>query len=286
MIGRMKAPFGLEEVRSRRHIDFPRFSILNQFSPAEDVGVFLNGRAADRVLEYNIAAYNGTGGSDTNSSKDINLRLMVHPFVQRERSALRNLQLGVAATWGTQDEEVAGDSITNEFGEPVIEFASGAMLSGDRMRLGLEAAWFHGPWMAQAEGLLVRQEMRQGALEDDVQFQGAYVNVGFVLTGEDKSFKGVKPRNPFRRGGSGAFVLVSRLSELRSDDSLAGIGLAVPGTFTRHMRAASIGFNWYLNEHALIRHAYVHSFYSDDVTISGERFDQEGAFVIEWQLHF
>jgi len=28
-VGRMKAPFGLEEVRSRRNIDFPVFSILN-----------------------------------------------------------------------------------------------------------------------------------------------------------------------------------------------------------------------------------------------------------------
>jgi hypothetical protein len=44
LIGRVKAPFGLEEVRSRRNIAFPQFSILNQFSPAEQHGVIWNGR--------------------------------------------------------------------------------------------------------------------------------------------------------------------------------------------------------------------------------------------------
>jgi phosphate-selective porin len=285
MIGRMKAPFGLEEVRSRRHIDFPRFSILNQFSPAEDHGLFVNGRACDRVLEYGAALYNGTGGPDTNDDKDFAARVMVHPFLH-EQGVLHNLQLGVAATFGVQDDDVAGAEIRNESGGPVITFAPGARLDGERTRLGLELAWFHGPVMAQAEGLLVEQEMQQGIEARNVQFRGAYVNLGIVLTGEDKSFAGVDPKAPVRHGGSGAWVLATRFSELHCDEALADAGLVETGTFARRIRCASIGLNWVLNSHAIVRHAYVHSFYSDDVTIGGRQFDDEGALLIEWQLHF
>ena len=45
-------------------------------------------------------------------------------------------------------------------------------------------------------------------------------------------------------------------------------------------------FNWVPSEHALVRPAYVHSLYSDDVTVSDRTFDDEGALLIEWQLHF
>jgi phosphate-selective porin len=285
-IGRMKAPFGLEEVRSRRHIDFPRFSILNQFSPAEDHGVFLNGLAFASALEYGAAVYNGTGGADTNGSKDVAARVMLHPFVARETSGLCKLQLGIAATFGVQDEDVSGSSITNESGQPVLTFAPGARLDGRRSRLGLELAWFDGPWMAQAEGLLVRQDMSQGGVTRAVQFRGAYLDVGFVLTGEDKSFAGVNPRRPVGGGGAGAFVLAARVAQLDCDSALDEAGLVEPGTFTRRIRSASIGINWILSAHALVRHAYVHSFYDDDVTIGGQQFDHEGALMIEWQVHF
>lgn len=286
MVGRMKAPFGLEEVRSRRYINFPRFSILNQFSPAEDHGVFVNGRAAADVLEYGFAVYNGTGSADTTSSKDVAARLMVHPLRGQADSALRNLQVGVAGTWGRQDADVAGDAIANAFGEPVLSFAPGARLDGDRTRLGLELAWFHGPVMAQAEALLVRQDMSQGAGADTVQFHGAYLDVGVVLTGEDKSFAGVKPLHPMGRGGLGALVLAGRASVLRCDSSLRDLGLVEPGTFTSEIRSLELGLNWVLGEHALVRHAYVHGFYRDEVAIGGRSFDDEGALLIEWQLHF
>jgi phosphate-selective porin O/P len=91
-VGRMKAPFGLEEVRSRRNIDFPVFSIINQFSPAEDHGVFPYGLTQSGRLEWNTAVYNGTGAGDTGANKDVAGRLMVHPFAGAD-SVWQGLQL-------------------------------------------------------------------------------------------------------------------------------------------------------------------------------------------------
>jgi phosphate-selective porin OprO/OprP len=289
MIGRMKAPFGLEEVRSRRHIDFPRFSIVNQLSPAEDHGLFLNGTSAARVFEYGLAAYDGSGNSDTTSSKDVAARLMVHPFRTGAGGALENLGLGAAATLGTQDEDVGGSAIENETGLPVVLFAPGTELDGRRARLGLEAAWFRGPWFAQAELALVEQEMSSSAAEEEVRFSGGYLTLSRALTGEAKTFGGVVPDEPFRfdtLAGRGAFVLALRISELHLDEALAAPGWTEPGTFTDRIRTFSLGLNWIPNRHVIVRNALVLTRYADEVALDEGATDREAAFLLEFQLHF
>ena len=289
MLGRMKAPFGLEEVRSRRWIDFPRFSILNQFEPAEDHGVFLNGKTAAGTWEYGLAVYNGTGASDTNSSKDVAARAMWHPFAEDHGSALQNLQVGIAATAGRQMTDVGGDTISNELKLPVIELASGAELDGGRARAGLEAAWYRGPWFAQAELMRIEQEMSLGATEETISFQGGYLTISRVLTGESKSFGPLKPDSPVdpaRGTGRGAWVLAARYSDLEVDDDLGSLGFAAPGTFTDRIRTFSLGLNWVLNEHAMVRSALVHTKYDDAVPLGDGIADDEDAVVIEFQLSF
>ncbi len=289
LLGRMKAPFNLEEVRSRRHIDFPRFSIVNQLAPAEDHGAFLFGRSAAGVFEYGLAAYNGTGSSDTNSSKDVAARLMVHPFAGRAGSRLENLQFGVAATLGTQEADVGGTEIENETGLPVVRFAPGTELDGERSRAGLEAAWFHGPWFLQSEFIALSQEMASGASRADVALRGGYFTLSRVLTGEARSFGGVAPDEPFRFDtfrGRGAFVLALRLSELDLDQELETPGWVDPGTFTGRIRTLSVGLNWIPNRHAIVRNALVLSRYDDVVSLDGGSTDHEEALLVEFQLHF
>jgi phosphate-selective porin len=285
MLGRMKAPFGLEEVRSRRHIDFPTFSILNQFSPAEDHGAFLNGTSASGCFEYGVAAYNGTGTSDTTSSKDVALRAMVHPLAGRAGDA--ELQLGAAVTFGSQDEPIAGETIDNEVGLPVVVFAPGVALDGTRTRVGVEAAWFSGPWFAQGELLYLTQQLGRAGANRAATAAGAYLTVARTLTGERKTFAGVEPARPNdfdTRRGPGAWVLAARYSELRLDHTLDPF--AVPGTFTPEIKTASLALNWIPNRHAIVRHALVWSDYHQKVFVGGDSTDGELAFVIETQLHF
>ena len=58
------------------------------------------------------------------------------------------------------------------------------------------------------------------------------------------------------------------------------------GRFTDHIESVSIGLNWILGDHMIARHAYVQSFYADDVILNGSSMRSEGALMIEWQLHF
>jgi phosphate-selective porin len=287
--GRMKVPFGLEEVRSRRYIDFPHFSVLNQFSPAEDHGVFLYGTAADGFWEYGTSVTNGTGSSDDNGNKDVAARVMIHPFRERQGSAWQNFQIGTAVTWGRQDESVGDDEIVNALKLPVTRYVDDLALDGTRWRWDLEAAWYHGPWMAQGEVLVMSQEMSDGTSQGDIGTRGAYVTLSRALTGEDKSFAGVDPARPFDPAndqGSGAWVAALRLSQIDLDDDLEDRGFAEPGTFTDRIRGISLGLDWYPNRHAIVRSALIYNDYADTVTLDDGSVSNELGVLVEVQLHF
>lgn len=290
MFGRMKAPFGLEEVRSRRHIPFPNFSILNQFSPAEQHGIFTNARKDE--FEFGFGLYNGGGGDEGDDGKEIALRAMLHPFSGSGRAHLENLQVGVAATYGREDRLLTGQSIKSAAGKPLMRYAPGARADGDQLRLGFEAAWFDGPHMAQAEWLWARQDMDGTSGTANVDTNGFYFAFQRVLTGEDISFGGVHPEHPLRRGGrcevgeNGAWVAAARLSYLDADSTLAENGVVLPGTFTSNITSIWLGMNWYLSDHLLLRNSYVHSLYAGQVRVDGHTLSGEDAIIVELQLHF
>jgi len=287
-VGRMKAPFNLEEVRSRRHIDFPFFSIVNQLAPAEDTGLFLYGESADRRHEYGFALYNGTGGSDTNTSKDVAARWMLHPFADDAASRFANLQFGLAGTLGSQDEDVGLDALQNETKLDIVPFADDARLDGTRERLGFELAWFTGPWFVQGEYLGLRQEMSSGAGGERVSIHGGYLTLARVLTGETRTFGGVTPSEPFdfaTGAGRGAWTLALRYSVLNLDDALEA-ALVEPGSFTDQVHTGSFGLNWTPNAHALVRTAVVGSFYEGDIRLDTGSGDREAALLVELQLHY
>jgi len=109
------------------------------------------------------------------------------------------------------------------------------------------------------------------AARDEVQFAGAYAQVGYVLTGEGRKYdksKGmigpVVPRNPIRRGspsGTGAWEVGLRVSHIDLDDEFIHGGRET--NFT-------LGLNWYLNNRTRLMWNYVHGFI--------DRADYEGQF--------
>ena len=292
MFGRMKAPFGLEERNPQANVDFPRFSILHQFSPAEQQGVFLYGHTASEGFGYDLAVYNGSDssdGSDTNDSKDVAARGVWRPCATREGSAMQHLQFGVAATFGTENDDLTGDSIDNETQLPVLRYVDDLHLDGQRTRFGLEGAWFHGPWLVQTEWMRVDQEMALASDAETVSYTGAYLTISHVLTGEDRSFGATKPFSPCdleKGGGRGAWILAARLSQLDTDSDLESAGFVEPGTFTDRIRTASLGLDWVPNEFVILRHALVHSWYDRSVELDDGSASSEDAFLVELQVSF
>lgn len=291
MIGRMKEPFSLEEMLPRKHIDFPEFSILNQYAPAEDNGVTLIGGSLTGPVEYGFAFYNGTGGDDLNSDKDVAARFVTRPW-SGGGGDLAGLQFGVAGTHGRQEGSLAGAELRTEARVPFLTFQPMSAFDGDRTRLGVEAAWVGGPFALYAEAASIEEEATGTGGDADLRTEVWYVAGSWVLTGEDKTFKGVHPRSPLiRRSGQmtrgrGAWQLAARYSELSLDDDLVGAGLALASAFPERVASYDIGINWYASYNARVKLHFLHTDYAEDIVVGGDRRGSEDALLLQFQLHF
>lgn len=280
ILGRMKEPFSLEELSSLRRLDFVEKSLLGQFVPAEDHGITIFDKAFDQTLEWGLAYYNGSGGNDLNSDKDVAGRVVLHPGA--------DFQFGVAATHGRARQDIGGKPIRTETRVPIAEFSKGAMLDGPMTRLGAESAWFRGPFSMKAEYMHIEQDMN-GSGSGSISFDGFYVACTYLLTGERKSWRSVEPRTPYdpRTGsGTGAWELAARFSQLELDDDLVSLGLIPANTHAGRVRSIDIGLNWYMTTHARAMLHGVHTDYRNSITRSGNRRNSEDALMLQFQLSF
>jgi phosphate-selective porin OprO/OprP len=292
LVGRMKEPFSLEEMIPRKHLDFPTFSILNQLVPAEDHGLTLLGGSRDARVEWGAAVYDGEGSEALNSDQDVAGRLVLRPWAGREGSRWRRLQFGCAATVGRTDQEVAGDELVTEAKAPFLAFEPGSAIDGERTRLGLEAAWLTGPFAFSAEAMHVEQRMDGAAGSLDATFDGWYAAASWVLTGEEKTFKGVRPASSLARGasgdwtGGGAWQIAARVSNLDLDEGLLGAGIVAAGSFPEDVTTVDVGLNWYATYHARVKLHLVRTEYGEEILVDGDARSGETALVAQFQLHF
>ncbi len=277
MFGRMKEPFSFEEMASQRHMDMINFSILNQFVPAEDHGITVIGNVD--FLEYGVGFYNGTGGEDTTSDKDVALRMVVH--------AWRGLQFGGAVTAGRQEIDVSDDELRTEARVDWATYLPGVEIEDERVRLGAEAALLEGPLAATVEIMRISQEVNEAT----VDFEGGYVQASYVLTGEGKSWKGegvriwkgIGPRRPFLRDPDvGAWQLVARWSRLDVDPDLTPFVTSNPG----RIDSLTFGVNWYANEFVKVKANYLRTVYDDGVVLAGKARGNEDALIVQFHLMF
>ncbi|PKQ06124.1 MAG: hypothetical protein CVT72_07595 [Alphaproteobacteria bacterium HGW-Alphaproteobacteria-11] len=118
---------------------------------------------------------------------------------------------------------------------------------------GAELGGVWGPFHAQAEYLLASVD-QTGALSS-LDFDGGYVQIGYVLTGESRNYRNgifsrAKPANPFslKGGGAGAWEIAGRFSTIDLNDG------ALAGGSQDNYTAA---LNWYPNEFVRVGLNYV-----------------------------
>lgn len=290
MFGRMKEPFSLEEMMPRRHIDFVFFSALNQFVPAEDHGITWMGRNRAGTLEYGLAAYNGTGDDDLNDDKDVAARCVWLPWTDSAATEVPRdvLQFGLAATIGRADASLDGETVENEAKQEVFAFEPGFELDGRRTRLGFEAAWIHGPLAVYGEVMRIEQELATAGARDDAAIDGFWIATSWVMTGETKSWRGVKPSEPMFGGhaGRGAWQLAARFSQVDFDRAFVDLGAVQVADFPERISSIDLGVNWYMTDHAKVRAHVVHSIYDEPVDIGGHSIDHETTLLVQYQLNF
>lgn len=278
-VGKFKPYVGLERLQSGADIKFvERSYVTNALLPNRDVGASLHGDFLDGKLSYGLGVFNGVadGGdaptsADTNSDKDYAARLFATPFKDSD-SPFAGLSFGLATTFGDVRGTAANTELTSGYKTPgqqtFFKYGATTIADGRRIRWAPQANYYYGSLGVLAEYARVSEEVNVTALNrhttldhDAWQIAGTY-----LLTGEEASFKGVKPKQAFDidKGGWGAWELALRYAELNLDNKVytaaAGAGVyADPRYSAKSAHSWTAGVNWYINSEAKVVLDYEHT---------------------------
>ncbi len=272
--GKFKPFVGLERLQSGSDIKFiERSYVSNNILPNRDLGAAIHGDVLEGKLNYSVGIYNGVvdGGDittvqDTNVDKEYAARLFTTPFKDSD-SVLAGLGFGLAATHGNFKGSIA----TGASGLPAYKtagqqssffaYTTGSVFAnGVRERISPQAYYYYGPFGVITEYARVSQDVTNGTISDKLENDAWQIAVSYLLTGEDASFKGVKPIQVFNTdgGGWGAWELVARYQENNIDSkafqtsSLAPTGYADPRVNASSAKSWATGVNWYLNQNVKV----------------------------------
>jgi phosphate-selective porin OprO and OprP len=266
-VGQFKVPFSYEGLLSKKYIDFvERAAVVTSTSnPLRDVGVMAYGTLFDKTLQYQIAGMNGSGQnrSDVDSDKDVVARLVLAPFADVGPAHLKGLSVGGAVAYGYQGPETTKNSdgasspVKNSIAgtsDPFFNFYQAVARRGYRLRAGTHLAYINGPLGFVGEYIHTSEERRGLDANDhdapDLDTDGGYVNLTYLLTGETKPLNSrVRPTQPLwsSAGGLGwgaweAALRYERFHLAHDADS------ATTSEVENRYQAFVAGLNWYPNE--------------------------------------
>ena len=262
-VGKFKPFVGLERLQSGSAIKFiERSYVSNNILPNRDLGASVFGKLFDDRLEYAVGIFNGVNDGaesttllDTNDDKDYAVRVFATPFAESD-SALAGLGLGIAATYGDANGTTANRGVTGGYKTPGLSASNFFALNNDvvgdgrRFRWTPQAYYYHGPLGVLAEYASVSTDVHNATSHGNVDSDAWQVAATWLLTGEDASFKEVKPKQPFETGksGWGAWEVVARYQQQEIDDDAFDQGYANPTTSAKSAKTWGAGLNWYLNQ--------------------------------------
>ena len=272
--GKFKPYVGLERLQAGADTKFiERSYVSNNILPNRDLGASIHGDLFGDKLTYAVGVFNGVvdGGDnitsqDFNGDKDFAARVFTTPF-KGEDSALAGLGFGIAATTTSTNGQANLSSITGlpDYKTPgqqasFFTYATGTSANGTRNRWTPQAYYYNGPFGVLAEYAQVDQHVISGTTTEKLSNDAWHVTASWLLTGEDASFKGVKPKAAFNPDstGWGAWELVARYQE----NNIDGAAFTTSKTFadsTKSSKSAeswAVGVNWYLNQNIKVATNY------------------------------
>jgi Phosphate-selective porin len=199
---------------------------------------------------------NTTGSADFDSNKLFAARLFATPFANDPESALSGLGIGIAASV-SDFETTSGRAASYRTDGQQTFFSYDATVAavGQGTTISPQAYFYRGPFGLLAEYIISSIELQRGGAGRvaDVKNHGYNLSVGYVLTGEDSSYRGVTPKTVFNpsAGTWGAFEIVARVAGVDIDDTVftgpANLRFANPNTSASAITTYGLGLNWYLS---------------------------------------
>ncbi len=295
-VGKHKPFVGLERLQASADVKFiERSYISNNILPNRDIGISISGDILNKKLNYAVGLFNGVvdGGDistaqDVNTGKDFTARLFATPYAGTD-SKLAGLGFGIAGSNGnTRNSSLVSYKSPGQ-ANTFFTYKSGTLSNGNRNRVSPQAHYYYGPFGVLTEYAVVNQEVFNGSTKSKLKNDAWHVSASYLLTGEDASYKGVKPFSPFKSGGDGgwgAFELLARYQKANIDAN--SFSTFVDSGKDNASSASSwlVGVNWYLNEDAKFAVNFERTDFNGGLTSKALNGKQEEFLVARYQLAF
>jgi phosphate-selective porin OprO/OprP len=273
-IGQYRQPIGMTAMTSVRELMFLERPLPFALVPFRQTGAMLHGTALDDAMSWAVSGFRFPTdffGGNVGDSGGYGFATRWTALVIDEREDLRVHVGGAycladpsrnAIRYFSQPEFFVVDTGLAALAPPsdpggVPPFVDTGAIATQNFNL------FGGELAGQFHQLYVQSEILVSVLSQlgggTAVFPGAYVQGGYVLTGEVRPynrtagvFGRIVPDDPFRTGGGcGAWELTARASHLDLTDSGVDGGILDDLTF---------GVNWYLNRFTKFQFNYIHAF--------------------------
>ncbi len=278
--GQQKEDFGLEDTGSSKWTTAIERSLpANAFDTGNNVGIKLSG--SNNFLTYSLGVFK----QDVDGQNDLDTattgRFVIRPM--NDENGL--IHLGVGYT--QRDSDNGFDSIESRLGvrggenKTATKVSAGYLggIADEMTAMNLELAASFGPVHVMAE--YFDGELSGVGATPDLEADGYYAQVGWIVTGESRSYKNeiaafdkVKPA-----GSGGAWEVFARYDELDFSDNEGEPMIKLAGTTGNTL---TVGANWYVNEVVKASLNYVKA--DVDEAIKGE--DDGSAIVARLQFAF
>jgi len=221
----------------------------------------------DEVRIWDGTPDGSTVEQDGDDAFDFAGRVTFQPFVKSGLPALANLQLGVSGSVGeVKGTQTAPALATSRSSGRATWFryvsgtdlATTAIADGSRTRIGGHLLWRFGPAHVFGEIIGSSQDVTLAERAETVTNLAWAAQASVVLSGEDASWTGLKPKRDFdpAKGCAGAFELAVRWSELAIDDAAFDAGFADTAKSARGSRALAVSLNGYLSRAVKVQLGY------------------------------
>jgi phosphate-selective porin OprO/OprP len=275
--GQFTEPFSLDEVTSSNNRTFLERALPNVFAPSRTDGVMLSDMVCESVYwGAGVFRADTDGSGFAQSAGDgnyaVTTRVVFTPLYQDDGEEL----VHVGAGYSVRDTDGVQFSQRPEahLGPRLVDTG---MLAADDLDIGnIELACVFGAVHAEAEYFMADVGAPTGGMDADLD--GAYLQVGYFLTGESRPYKRsegafdrVVPNHDFKKGGNGAMEIALRYSTLDLND-----GAVVQGG---ELDDITLGFNWYFNPNMRLMFNYVHGSFERGLTV-----EEIDAFLVRWQV--
>lgn len=298
--GKFKPPIGLENLEPEQVTLFNERTLVENVVPYRDIGAELHGDLFGGAASYAAGIFNGTPdnltttvNSDYDNDKAFEGRVFLQPWKNSGLSALQGLGFGVGGSF--EDDQAVGSSSTGlspgyvtDGQQKFFTYTNGVAANGRHWRVSPQAYYYYGPFGLIGEYAVSDQEVSNGRASADLQNKAWEISGSWLLTGENASYFGFTPRNPFnpRKGQWGAWQLVARYAALDVDPAAFPV-FANPNTSASAARAWAVGINWFLNQNIRVNVSFSRTTFSGGTGAGATVTRQpENAFFTRLQLAF